>query len=84
MRSVWLACMISCLIYWASALLAARADAPTMVGKDAPDFKGDFAVNGNPLKLSDLKGKVVLLAFWEVRSTPGSRRWIPTASGWPN
>lgn len=43
-----------------------------MVGKEAPDFKGDFAVNGKPTKLSDLKGKVVLLSFGEVRSTPAA------------
>jgi peroxiredoxin len=41
-----------------------------LVGKAAPDFEGDFAVNGKPVRLSDLKGKVVLLAFWEVQSGP--------------
>jgi peroxiredoxin len=39
-----------------------------LLGKPAPDFKGDFAVGGQALKLSDLKGKVVLVQFWEVRS----------------
>jgi peroxiredoxin len=42
----------------------------SLVGKPAPDFKGDFAVNGQPVRLSDLKGKVVLLEFWEIKSTP--------------
>src|SRR5262249_14393602 len=39
-----------------------------LLGKVAPDFEGDFAVNGKAVKLSDLKGKVVLVDFWEVRS----------------
>ena len=37
-----------------------------LIGKPAPDFEGDFAVNGKPGKLSDLKGKVVLVDFWAV------------------
>jgi thiol-disulfide isomerase/thioredoxin len=40
----------------------------TLLNKPASDFQGDFAVNGQPVKLSDLKGKVVLLEFWEPRS----------------
>ncbi len=39
-----------------------------LIGKEAPDFQADFAVNGKPGKLSDLKGKVVLVEFWNVRS----------------
>jgi peroxiredoxin len=52
-----------------------------MIGKAAPDFKGDFAANGKPVALADLKGKVVLLNFWEVRSgssiaaIPKLREW---------
>jgi thiol-disulfide isomerase/thioredoxin len=42
----------------------------SVLGKAAPDFQPAFAINGNPVKLSDLKGKVVLLAFWEVQSPP--------------
>jgi hypothetical protein len=52
-----------------------------MIGKDAPDFKADFALNGDPGKLSDMKGKVVLLAFFEVRSTP-SATLLPILAGW--
>jgi hypothetical protein len=39
-----------------------------LVGKPAPDFKGNFAINGPIRSLADLKGKVVLLEFFDVRS----------------
>jgi thiol-disulfide isomerase/thioredoxin len=45
-----------------------RTSHARLVGKEAPDFTADFAVGGKAIKLSDLKGKVVLVQFWEVRS----------------
>ena len=42
----------------------------TLIDKAAPDFGGDFAVNGKAVKLSELKGKVVLLEFCNVRDLP--------------
>jgi thiol-disulfide isomerase/thioredoxin len=40
----------------------------SMVGKPAPAFTADFALNGKAKSLADLKGKVVLLEFWAVGS----------------
>src|SRR5207248_2992439 len=41
-----------------------------LIGKPAADVQGDFAVNGKPVRLSELKGKVVLLDFWAVWCLP--------------
>ncbi|MCI0407357.1 MAG: TlpA family protein disulfide reductase [Acidobacteria bacterium] len=51
------------------------------VGKPAPDFKAEAAVNGKPINLAGLKGKVVLLDFWAVwcklclHTFPHLREW---------
>ncbi len=52
-----------------------------LMGKEAPNLQGDFAINGNAVKLSDLKGKVVLLGFWDVRS-PACVATLPTLTKW--
>src|SRR5262249_55045243 len=52
-----------------------------LVGKPAPAFRADFALNGKAVAPSDLKGKVVLLAFWEVQSGP-STAMLPRLGAW--
>src|SRR5262245_17674112 len=37
-----------------------------LVGKPAPDIQGDFGLNGKPVTMKELKGKVVVLDFWAV------------------
>jgi thiol-disulfide isomerase/thioredoxin len=66
--------------------LAGQVDQPssahtTMLNKPDPDFQADFALSGKARKLSDLKGKVVLLQFWTVRSEP-SIAAFPKLSAW--
>lgn len=51
------------------------------VGTPAPDFTCTRCLNHAPFKLSDLRGKVVLVDFWEytcincIRTFPYLRRW---------
>lgn len=52
-----------------------------MLGKPAPDVQGNFAVNGKAVKLTDFKGKVVLLHFTDVRSS-GSLALLPRLNEW--
>ncbi|HEY3780192.1 MAG TPA: TlpA disulfide reductase family protein [Fimbriimonadaceae bacterium] len=43
---------------------------PVPIGKPAPDFRVFSLANGEKVKLSDLKGKVVLIDFWATWCPP--------------
>ena len=60
-------------IRWSVALVAAMAVAVLFwgggasgvgVGTTAPEFKGGPWLNSSPLKMKDLRGKVVLVKMW--------------------
>jgi peroxiredoxin len=59
----------------AASASGALADAPTMVGKDAPDFVLK-SLDGTNLRLSEFRGQVVLVNFW-ARWANDSRREMP-------
>ncbi len=54
---------------------AAAAAAPTLVGREAPDFTLK-STSGQNLRLSEYRGQVVLLNFW-ARWAGDSRRELP-------
>ena len=50
-------------------LMAGCSPTLTKVGNPAPDFQL-LTLDGNPVPLSDLQGKPVLINFWQVRCPP--------------
>ncbi len=45
-----------------------RQGEPSIAGSKAPDFS--FELNGNPARLADLRGRVVVLNFWATWCPP--------------
>jgi peroxiredoxin len=58
-----------------SLIASSRAAAPTMVGKEAPDFVLK-AMDGRNLRMSEFRGQVVLVNFW-ARWAGDSRQEMP-------
>ncbi len=72
MRSILLAGSLALGAVWAAASPAA---APTLVGRDAPDFVLK-TLDGSNLRLSEFRGQVVLVNFW-ARWAGDSRQEMP-------
>jgi len=72
MRSILLAGSLALGAVWAAASAAA---APTLVGRDAPDFALK-TLDGSNLRLSEFRGQVVLVNFW-ARWAGDSRQEMP-------
>src|SRR6202140_2766044 len=69
-------CVILSAVLTVSSLIASsRASAPTLVGKEAPDFVLR-AMDGKNLRMSEFRGQVVLVNFW-ARWAGDSRREMP-------
>ena len=65
--------LLVCLAFGSASVCV--ADAPTMVGQEAPDFTLK-ALNGANLRLSEFRGQVVLVNFW-ARWATDTRREMP-------
>jgi peroxiredoxin len=72
MRRVLLVGCLSLGVAWAA---SSAALAPTLVGKDAPDFVLK-SIDGANLRLSEFRGQVVLVNFW-ARWAGDSRQEMP-------
>jgi peroxiredoxin len=67
--------ILSAVLTVSSLIASSRAAAPTLVGKEAPDFVLK-AMDGRNLRISEFRGQVVLLNFW-ARWASGSRQEMP-------
>src|SRR6202521_2752926 len=77
MRRVLLAgsVILSALLTVSSLIASSRAAAPTLVGREAPDFVLK-ALDGRNLRMSEFRGQVVLVNFW-ARWAGDSRQEMP-------
>jgi peroxiredoxin len=67
--------ILSAILIVSSLIAASRAAAPTLVGKEAPDFVLK-AMDGRNLRMSEFRGQVVLVNFW-ARWAGDSRQEMP-------
>src|ERR1700716_135712 len=77
MRRVFLAgsLALSAVLTVSSLIATSKAAAPSLVGKEAPDFVLK-AMDGRNLRMSEFRGQVVLLNFW-ARWAGDSRQEMP-------
>src|SRR5258708_5611804 len=70
-----LSLMLSALLGVSSPVASSWAAAPSLVGKNAPDFVLK-AMDGRNLRMSEFRGQVVLVNFW-ARWAGDSRQEMP-------
>ncbi|HTR82255.1 MAG TPA: redoxin domain-containing protein [Bacteroidota bacterium] len=58
-----------------------EADASSLIGKPAPEINDGNWINSGPLKIADLRGKVVLLEFWTF-GCYNCKNTIPYIKAW--
>jgi peroxiredoxin len=58
--------------------LVMSSDGTSLLGKPSPDWANDRWVQGGPLRLADLRGKVVLVRFFMDADCPLCRGTAPT------
>jgi len=77
MRRVLLAgsVILSAVLTASSLIASSRAAAPTLIGKEAPDFVLK-SMDGRNLRMSEFRGQVVLVNFW-ARWAGDSRQEMP-------
>jgi peroxiredoxin len=66
------------IVLFMAAALAGSRDGASLVGRPSPDWSNDRWVQGGPLRLSDLRGKVVLVRFFMDADCPLCRGTAPT------
>jgi peroxiredoxin len=67
--------ILSAVLTVSSLVASSRAAAPTLVGKEAPDFVLK-SMDGRNLRMSEFRGQVVLVNFW-ARWAGDSRQEMP-------
>ncbi|MDA1000101.1 MAG: hypothetical protein O2807_06240 [bacterium] len=60
----WLAALAGAMALWAIYTLFPLGAAGLAAGDTAPEFRAGPWLNSAPLKLADLRGKVVLIKMW--------------------